>query len=231
MTDEAQSGSPSTALVNYEEQLRQELGGLARQIEPPSSNKISTKGKLFTLPGGQSSPGPMFVIVLDWAAVNMIYKGGYNPNVRQPPLCWAIGKNLDELKPSAAVKEPQGTDCATCPKNQWQSGANGKGKACKNQRRLIVINSNFTEGAEPMSLYVSPTGLKGWNAYVKKLGQEQGKLPVQVITEIGFDPQQTYPSLTFKFAEIHGRLNEAMALRALHQDMLMREPDAQQAAA
>lgn len=76
MTDEAQSGSPSTALVNYEEQLRQELGQLSKQIEPPSSNKISTKGKLFTLPGGRSSPGPMNVIVLDWVAVNMVYKGG-----------------------------------------------------------------------------------------------------------------------------------------------------------
>lgn len=221
--------SQSTALVNYEEQLRQELGGLAKQIEPPSSNKISTKGKLFTLPGGKSSPGPMYVIVLDWVAVNMVYKGGYNPNVRQPPLCWAIGKNLDELKPSDAVKEPQGTDCATCPKNAWGSGNGGKGKACKNQRRLLVINPDFKQGDEPMSLYVSPTGLKSWNAYVKRLAQEQNKLPVQVITEIGFDPQQAYPTLTFSYNAPHGRLNEAMSLRALHQDMLLREPDAQAA--
>lgn len=230
MTEEAQ-GSPSTALVNYEEQLKRELGGLARQVEPPSSNKISTKGKLFTLPGGQSNPGPMSVIVLDWVAVNMIYKGGYNPNVRQPPLCWAIGKNLDELKPSAGVKEPQGTECATCPKNQWQSGQNGKGKACKNQRRLIVIGENFKSGDEPMSLYVSPTGLKGWNAYVKRLAQEHSKLPVQVVTSIGFDPQQAFPTLTFAFDHAHGRLNDVMSLRALHQDMLMREPDVTEKAA
>lgn len=228
MTEEVQSGS--TALVNYEEQLRQELGGLAKQLEPPSSNKISTKGKLFTLPGGRNSPGPMFAIILDWVAVNMVYKGGYNPNVRQPPLCWAIGKNLDELKPSDAVKEPQGTDCASCPKNAWGSGQGGKGKACKNQRRLLIVPADFKAGDEPMSLYVSPTGLKSFNAYVKKLASEQGKLPVQVITTISFDPQQAYPTLVFEYKEPHGRLNEAMALRTLHQDMLLREPDVQQAA-
>lgn len=222
--------SESTALVNYEEQLKKELGQLSQQLEPPSSNKISTKGKLFALPGGQSSPGPMSCIVLDWVAVNMIYKGGYNPNVRQPPLCWAIGKNLDELKPSEAVKEPQSTDCASCPKNAWGSGPNGKGKACKNQRRLLIVAPNFKSSDEPMSLYVSPTGLKSWNAYVKRLASEQGKLPVQVITKISFDPQQSYPTLVFEYEGPHGRLNEAMAMRHLHQDMLMREPDIQQAA-
>lgn len=219
--------SESTALVSWEEQLKKELGGLSQQLDPPSSNKISTKGKLFTLPGGRNSPGPMQAIVLDWTAVNMVYKGGYNPNVRQPPLCWAIGKNLDELKPSEAVKEPQGTDCASCPKNQWGSANGGKGKACKNQRRLLIIAPDFKEGDEPMTLYISPTGLKSWNAFVKKLASEHGKLPVQVITSIAFDPQQTYPTLTFAYSAPHGRLNEAMALRALHQDMLMREPDAQ----
>lgn len=227
MSEETQSGS--TALVNYEEQLRKELGGLSHQIEPPSSNKISTKGKLFTLPGGRNSPGPMSVIVLDWVAVNMVYKGGYNPNVRQPPLCWAIGKNLDELMPSEAVKEPQGTDCTSCPKNAWGSGQGGKGKACKNQRRLLIVPPDFTPSTDPMSLYVSPTGLKSWNAFVKRLASEQGKLPVQVITKVSFDPQQAYPTLVFEYEAPHGRLNEAMALRALHQDMLLREPDAQAA--
>jgi hypothetical protein len=221
--------SESTALVNYEEMLRQELSALPKQIEPPSSNKISTKGKLFTLPGGRSSPGPMQCIVLDWVAINMVYAGVYNPNVRQPPLCWAIGKNLDELRPSDAVKTPQNTDCATCPKNQWGSGAGGKGKACKNQRRLLVVAPDFSEGDEPMSLYVSPTGLKSWNAYVKRLASEHGKLPVQVITEIAFDPQQSYPTLVFSYKEPHSRLNEAMKLRTTYQDMLYREPDQQAA--
>lgn len=223
------SDNESNALVNYEEQLRQELGALSRQIEPPSTNKISTKGKLFTLPDGQSSPGPMQCIVVDWVAHNMLYAGGYNPNLRQPPVCWAIGKVLDEMKPSDSVPTPQHTDCATCPKNQWGSGQNGKGKACKNQRRLLILPPNFKEGDEPMTLFVSPTGLKSWNKYVKKLAQEQGKLPVQVITEVGFDPQQTYPTLVFAYKGPHGRLNEVMSLRQLHQDMLYREPDAQAA--
>ena len=46
----------SKALTNFDEQLRKELAGLSKQIDPPSSNKISTKGKVFTLPDGNSSP-------------------------------------------------------------------------------------------------------------------------------------------------------------------------------
>lgn len=218
--------SSSTALVNIEEQLRQELGALSRQVEAPSSNKISTKGKVFSLPGGKSGAGPINVVVLDWVAVNMVYKGAYNAKNPSPPVCWAINKNLDELAPSANVKEPQGVDCASCPKNQFGSATTGKGKACKNQRRLLVVPADFNESTEAMTLYVSPTGLKAWNSYVNKLAKDMGKLPIQVSTLVSFDPNQEYPSLVFDFDQIHANVEVAMKLRARYQDVLVKEPDA-----
>lgn len=218
--------SESTALVNYEEQLRQELGALSRQIEAPSGNKISTKGKVFTLPGGKSGPGPISVVVLDWVAVNMIYKGAYNPKAIAPPTCWAINKNLDELKPSATVKVPESIDCATCPKNQFGSAPNGgKGKACKNQRKLLVVPADFTDKSEAMTLLVSPMGLKSWNSYVNKLSKDMGKLPIQVSTLVTFDANQEYPALVFDFDKIHANVEVAMKLRARYQDVLLKEPE------
>lgn len=219
----------STALVSLEEQLKRELQNLGKQVDPPSSNKISTKGKLFKVPGGQSGPGPLSVIVMDFIGVNMFYPGVYNPNVKAPPACFSLGKNLEAMVPSESIKTPQHTDCNTCPKNKWGSGPNGAGKACKNQRRLLVLPANFDDKTEPMTLYVSPTGLKAWNAYVKRVARELAAIPAQVITEISFDPQQSYPTLMFDCKGKHANLELVWKLRERHNDMLLREPDAQAA--
>lgn len=213
----------STAVVNYQEQLRRELAQLSETVEAPSSNKISTKGKTFTLPNQRSSPGPLQVIVLDYIAVNMVYKGAYNPSIKQPPLCWAIGREIKNLAPSKNVPTPQAVDCASCPKNQWGSGAGGRGRACKNQRRLLVIAPDLK--GEPMTLYVSPTGLKAWDSYVRDLAHDHGKLPIQVITSVTFDPQQSYPSLQFSFVDYHGNVEDAIRLRAKYQEIVTREPE------
>lgn len=219
------------ALVSYDEQLRKELANLSKTIDPPSSNKISTKGKVFTLPDGKSSPGPLNAVILDWVSLNVYYPGAYNPNQRTGPACFAIGKVIEELTPSENAPQKQSAgDCASCPKGQWGTGAGGKGKACKNQRRLLLVSPDFTDHSMPMSLYVSPTGLKSWNEYVRRLATEQQALPVQVVTKITFDANQTYPTLQFEFGERHGQLDLAMRLRALNQEMLWREPDAQKAA-
>jgi hypothetical protein len=216
----------NTALTAFQEQLKQELANLTKTIDPPSSNKISTRGKVFTLPDGKSSPGPLNCVVLDWISLNVYYPGVFNPNQRTGPDCFAIGKVIEELRPSDnAPKKRSESDCASCPKGQWGTGFGGKGKACKNQRRLILVEPTFTERSQVMSLYVSPTGLKAWNEYVRRLATEQEALPVQVVTAISFDANQTYPTLNFHFVERHGQLDMAMRLRQLNQDLLHREPD------
>jgi hypothetical protein len=224
--------SEERALVNYEEQLRKELATLKDSVEPPSSNKIGTKGKVFSTPDGKSGPGPLSLIILDFIGMNQYYPGAYNQNQKVPPACWSLGRNLKEMTPSANVPKPQNVDCDTCPRNQWNSGPNGKGKACKNQRRLLVLPTDFTSETEPLTLYVSPTGLKAWNRYVDKdLGSDMGIMPVQAITEVSFDPNQSYPTLQFKFLSKHARLNEAMAIRQKYQDILWREPELKDKAA
>lgn len=216
----------STALTAIQEQLKRELANLSKTIDPPSSNKISTRGKVFTLPDGKSSPGPLNAVVLDWVSLNVYYPGAYNPNSPTGPSCFAIGKNIDELVPSDNAPNKQSeSNCAECPKGQWGTGFGGKGKACKNQRRLILVEPSFTDRSAAMSLYVSPTGLKAWNEYVRRLATEQEALPVQVVTAISFDPNQTYPTLQFEFVERHGQLDLAMRLRQVNQDMLWREPE------
>lgn len=214
-----------TLPVSIEEKIKQELQEQSGQLGALPSNKIQLKGKNFTLPDGQSSPGPMDAVILDFIWFMVHYPGVYNANNPQQPNCFAIGRDKPEtglLRPHDSVATPQYSDCKECPKNAWKSAPTGNGKACKNQRRLILVPPKFTEESEVMTMYVSPGGLKNFDSYVSRLKNEHGILPVQAVTKISFDTNQSYPLLQFSFVEKHNNLNLAWALRERSQDLLLR---------
>jgi hypothetical protein len=156
------------------------------------------------------------------------YPGVYNSNNPQQPNCFAVGRETPQsgnLKPHETVEKPQFEACLGCPKNEWKSAPSGNGKACKNQRRLIIVPPKFDDEIEPMTMYVSPAGLKHFDAYVTRLQNEHGLLPVQVITAVSFDPDQTYPLLHFKFVSKHENVAAAWAIRERSQEILFRELD------
>jgi hypothetical protein len=227
------TAAPEKASSNLPADIKAELeaarAGMAETIGDLPSNKISVKGKLFTLPGKEAQPGPLYAVILDYAWFNAFYKGAYNPQVPQQPVCFAVGRvekksdGTPVLAPDAKSPERQNDFCATCDK--WQFGsAPGGGKACKNQRRLIIVGADATEDTQPLTLYVSPSGLKNFSLYLEELNS-LGKHPAQVVTEIGFDPNQTYPKLTFKIDRMHDDLQLMWRLREKSQSMLFRTID------
>lgn len=231
--DEKPQTQETNLPVNVEDMIKKQLQAQKGQLGALPSNKIGLKNKEFTLPDGQKSPGPLECIILDFAWFMVHYPGVYNSNNPQQPNCFATGRENPEgglLKPHESVLTPQGENCKDCPKNEWGSAPTGKGKACKNQRRLIVVPPNFDESTEPMTMYVSPGGLKNFDKYVARLNNEHGVLPVQVITAISFDPDQSYPLLRFNLIERHTRVNDAWSLRERSQDLLFRELETKEAA-
>lgn len=211
--------------VNVDDQIKKQLQAQKGQLGALPTNKIGLKNKEFTLPDGQKSPGPLECIILDFAWFMVHYPGVYNSNNPQQPNCFAVGRENPEagsLLPHETVENAQGENCKDCAKNQWGSAHTGKGKACKNQRRLILVPPNFDETTEAMTMYVSPGGLKNFDKYVSRLNNEHGVLPVQVITSISFDPDQSYPLLRFNMLERHTRVNDAWSLRERSQELLFR---------
>lgn len=211
--------------MSIEDQIKKELQAQSGQLGALPSNKISLRNKEFKLPDGQSSPGPLECVILDFAWFMVNYPGVYNSNNPQSPNCFAMGReNPDSglLTPDPSVTNPQHSDCKNCPMNEWGSSPVGKGKACKNQRRLIIVPPNFTEETEPMTLYVSPAGLKNFDAYVARLKNEHQILPVQAVTEVSFDSAVSYSLLQFKFVARHDNVQLAWALRERSQDLLFK---------
>ncbi len=216
--------------ISVEDLIKKELAEQSGQLGALPSNKITLKNKEFTLPDGQKHPGPIELIILDFVWFMVHYPGVYNASNPQQPNCFAVGRDNPDsgnLKPHESVKVPQHTNClgkeGGCPKNQWKSAASGNGKACKNQRRLIVVPPNFDEETTPMSMYVSPGGLKNFDSFVSRLKAEESILPMQAIVAVSFDKDQSYPLLKFKFVERHARVNDAWALREQIQPLLFRE--------
>ena len=56
----------SKALASVDKQLAAEAAAIADTISAPSSNKIKTTDKQFTLPDGQILPAPLHVVVVDY---------------------------------------------------------------------------------------------------------------------------------------------------------------------
>ena len=64
------------------------------------------------------------------------YAGKYDPDAKPTmPDCWSNNGDVPEAKAS----NRQASNCASCPKNIDGSGENGKGKACRFQRRVAVL--------------------------------------------------------------------------------------------
>lgn len=157
--------------------------------------------------------------MLDHRNFNRYYTKPYDPQNPAPPDCFAISKNLSTMAPHEDAAEKQSKTCAECPMNQFGSAANGKGKACRNTVRLAVAASDATASSEPMILTVSPTGLKSWHSVVNNLSSA-GMLPIQIITEIAFDPNAPYPTLTFTAKQAHDDIETFWQLRDKAQALL-----------
>ena len=222
---EQEAIDPGKEVINIEEQIKKNLATLGERVGAIPSNKISTKGKRFTLPGGEPRTDPLQVVVIDYIWVMAHYPGAYNPKALQDPDCFAVGRDQPEsglLVPHDSIDKPHAKNCKDCAKNQWKSAPTGNGKACKNQRRLIVVPVDATEDTQPLSIYVSPSAIKNFDGYLRELAAVHGLDPIQVITTIDFDPNETYTKLIFKLKEKHANLNLMWSLRQRYVELTER---------
>ena len=184
------------ALAEYREALRQELAVLHTRIAPPAGNRISLKGRVFTMPDGSIHAGPIAAVILDFRNHNSFWSTPYNPQQLTDPVCFALSREFGDLAPSADATTPQAEHCAVCPRNVFGSAPNGKAKRCKNARRLAIVPPDATLETAPMLLDASPTAISAFESYLLGLATE-GKMPVEVVTLIAFDPASDFPSLRF----------------------------------
>jgi hypothetical protein len=216
----------STALTSIKEQLKKELQTIGKSVPAMTGNSISVSGKIFKLPNGHTSPGPFEAVVLDWRNFYRYYPPGaeYNAQNPKPPTCFALNRELGLMVPHDDADDPQNENCATCKHNQWGTDPRGgKGKACENRVKLAVVPADATDDADVYVLGISPTAVKHWATYVHGL-EAVNKHPIELVTVLSFDPNQSYPTVRFTSKAAHDRLEVFWALRDKAQAILDQPP-------
>lgn len=152
---------------------------------------------------GKSVSNQLDVIVVDWLMEpsRKFYAAAYDKDAKATlPDCWSN----DGITPEATAKGKQSSSCAACPKNVKGSGSNGKGKACRYERRLAVLVAGDPSGdvyqiAVPgASLFSTNDGsIYGFEGY-KKFLLANGEGLDTVVTRIIYDAEADTAKVGFK---------------------------------
>lgn len=209
----------TTALANWEQDLAAEAVDVSAKEITPSGQFISLKSGIISVAGSPVEGNKIQVIVLASVHENVMYEGEYDSDNPTSPVCYAFGDEAESLAPHEKASDKKCESCAGCEFNVFGTGNKGKGKACKNLRRLAVISFNgltpeTMSEAEIFFMKISVTNVKGWAHYVKGLAAVQKRPFYSVVTQISATPDpKTQFRISFTPQEALGG-EWATALRA-----------------
>jgi hypothetical protein len=151
---------------------------------------------------GKVKDGFLNVIVINALpkVSRQFYATAFDPDAAPTlPDCWS---NQGDV-PDAKAANPQSASCATCPQNIDGSGTNGKGRACRFNRRIAVLLENDMSGdiyqfnIPAKSLFGKGVGnTHPFESYIKFL-PANGESIDRIITQIAFDENETADVLKF----------------------------------
>lgn len=124
--------------------------------------------------------------------IKTYYEKGYQSGDSSPPDCGSS----DGIRPDAWVQNRQNDVCRTCRWNQFKSAPNGKGKACKDSKRLWIALPEDIEGTV-FAMGVPVTSLKAMSEYGAML-KSNGVPPSAVLTRITMVDSE-FPELQFEY--------------------------------
>ena len=182
--------------------LREELKSQSELEKAPSPMAyISIKGKKFRA-GDEKLPNELYCVIVVAGYDKTYYASPYDPDSPATPSCFAA--SIEEIAaPSNNSPEPQSASCLTCPHNVFGSAKIGKGKACKDSRRLIMYSydklKSEVDFSQMAQLRVPSSSLKAFSSYVRTVSLRYGLPYLAVVTKIELDQDSDYPSLVFDY--------------------------------
>lgn len=222
----AKEEKKSTALAKYSEQLKAAAEKAAKQeAKTGGGTFFSTKGGILKLGGEKIPGGRTALVILDSLIVNALYEGEFDDDNPASPVCYALGRDDAEMTPHDEAEDPHGlktfpdesegcdaeATCEDCPHNKFGTAKKGRGKLCKNGRRLAVIPAGSLklnaenpglDGFEPFKgaapfkksdiafISVPPGSLVAYAKYVKKVAGALGLPPHGVFTKVSLVPDE-----------------------------------------
>lgn len=169
---------------------------------------IGYKGKVWSIryrgeerqlmrPDGDGPRGSIEVVILKAPPFKskIWYENGYSDGSNAAPDCFSA----NGVTPEASSAKKQSNVCATCPKNVWGSGKEGRGKACADSKRLAIAPAQDIKNEAfggPMLLRVPAASLQDMADFADKMNA-LGYPYYSFITKVAFDPAESYPKFKF----------------------------------
>lgn len=213
---------PSGGAVTLPGDWQNKLAEYARetqQIEQTTGRFFSTKSGVLAFGGTPIPNNTMDVVVIGSLFENVYYDSAFNSEQVKAPRCYAFSLDGNNMAPHENVRDKQNDVCRSCKWNKWESGDRGRGKACKNMRRLALLPSSALKTAEEIDkgqvgyLRVPVTSVKNWSAFAQRLAASAFP-PFAVVTRVTLKPDiQTMIRLDFDLVRV---VTEGEFLEALH---------------
>ncbi len=123
----------------------------------------------------------------------------------------------DLYSPDPAIQDPQSKGCSNCPQNQWGSdpkpdGSMGKGKACKEIRRIFIIPEGHLSVHR---ISIPPSSLRALGAYFVNVRDHKFKAVQEVVTKFKLVTKNS-KGAGVDYSELALELGEKVPDRALY---------------
>jgi len=206
-------------LIEWEEKLAVYAEEAADSEQVGSGKFISLQGGIMSFNGATMDDNMIDAVVIDHMMENAYYDTKFDADNPQPPACYAYGRKEKEMAPHEKAQNPQGGaggKCEGCEFNEWGTADTGRGKACRNTRRLALISAGDLDDIEnaPVAFLRLPvTSVAEWSAYVHKLQETMKRPPFSFVTNIKLVPdKKSQFRVLFKVQE---KIDDAETFEAL----------------
>ena len=174
--------------------------------ESTGADRITHKSGVIKLDGKPVADNKLPMAIIDYGMAKAYYADDYEEGVAATPACYAFGRDEADMKPHELSPDKQASTCAECPHNKFGTAERGRGKRCKDERRVMAFvgtsDLDSLQKAEMRMLAIPPGSLKNWAKYLRTVRDVTPTGNVRtVITELGTEPLKGAYALTFKATE------------------------------
>jgi hypothetical protein len=188
---------------------KQRLAELAKQTEDaekPSGHFITFRNGQMLFNDNPVPGNKLNAVAVDYIFENAYFPEKFNPNKSVSPVCYAYARKDSDLRPHVECEDPQHDTCDGCPQNEWGSDPDGgKGKACKNTRRLALLHEDAIKSSKEILesavafCKLPVTSVKNWSTFANQCASVLKMPPLAVVVEVSCVPDpKTQFQILFK---------------------------------
>lgn len=253
-SEDTASKKTGTEMMKWDEELAKyaDQSAAAEANAGTGLQSFSLKAGVLSIDDNQMPNNEMAVVVLDHIFENTFYQEEYDPDNPTPPSAYALGRDeaelrwhedsIPEMETPDGIEKIAGELCNDTWINSWGSADKGRGKACRNLRRLLMIPAgtlNKKTGefemiedeehyatVKPAFMKLPPTSTTNWSNYVKSLAGSLRKPPFVIATRVKVVPdQKSQFKVTFEaLEEMPQELFEVLLRRHKEAEQLIMQP-------